>query len=113
MKDLFDDYSDDDAEGYFDEDDLENEFSEADGYEDEPQEVKVALMNKGDIIAIIGIVTNATSGILTRVDPRAEPPVATSRCDSPQAARRLFGKSIRSSVANGWQVFYRGVPLEG
>jgi len=75
--------------------------------------VRVALMSKNEVIALIGIITDTDGGVLTRVDPRATPPIATSRCDTPARAQRLFNRSLRTSIDNGWQIFYDGVPLEG
>jgi hypothetical protein len=75
--------------------------------------VRVALMSKNEVIALIGVITDTEGGVLTRVDPRATPPVSTSRCDTPAHARRLFNRSLKSSIENGWQIFYDGVPLEG
>lgn len=104
MSNTFDEFLDDDG---FEPDEAEDDFDDA------PQTVRVALMNKGDVIALIGVVTSQNGGVITRVDPRAEPPIATSRCDTSQIAERMFSKSLRTSVRNGWQVFYDGVPLEG
>ncbi len=88
-------------------------FYEEDGMSDFEPMVRVALMNKDDVIALIGFVTDEEGGTLTRVDPRASPPIATSRCDTATKARQLFKRSLRTSIANGWDVFYQGVPLEG
>lgn len=75
-------------------------------------EIRTALMLKGELIGVIGLVTSEEFAQVGRFDPRTGEP-RTSRWDDSRKARRGFKNMLRSSVENGWEVFYDGQPLVG
>jgi hypothetical protein len=94
-----------DEEG--DDDDTEDEFEE-----DEFVEVRTAVLQKREMLALISVKTGAAGGVMVRVDPR-EPRPSAQTYDDPAAALRWFRRSLATSRQNGWQIVYEGAPLAG
>jgi hypothetical protein len=98
--------------------DLDDDFDEAlaefDEFEDEVGEVEMrtAVMQKNDMIALLCIKTASAGAAICRVDPREDRP-AVQIYDDANAAVEWFTKSLRTSRRNGWNVIYDGLPLQG
>lgn len=98
--------------------DVDDEFDEAlaefDEFEDEVGEVEMrtAVMQKNDMIALLCIKTASAGAAICRVDPREDRP-AVQIYDDANAAVEWFTKSLRTSRRNGWNVIYDGLPLQG
>ncbi|MEP6789473.1 MAG: hypothetical protein ABJB40_13625 [Acidobacteriota bacterium] len=98
--------------------DVDDEFDEAlaefDDFEDEVGEIEMrtAVMQKNDMIALLCIKTASAGAAICRVDPREDRP-AVQIYDDPTAAVEWFTKSLRTSRRNGWNVIYDGLPLQG
>jgi len=98
--------------------DLDDDFDEAlaefDEFEDEVGEVEMrtAVMQKNDMIALLCIKTASAGAAICRVDPREDRP-AIQIYDDANAAVEWFTKSLRTSRRNGWNVIYDGLPLQG
>ncbi len=106
------DESDDDEE--FDE--LE-EFGEFDTGEFEDIEllevnIRTAILQKNNMLALLCVKTATQGGAICRVDPR-EPNPSVQLYNDPDKALEWFTKSLRTSKANGWAVVYDGLPLRG
>ncbi len=98
-----------DLEDDFDED--LNEFDEFDAELDDV-EMRTAVMQKNNMIALLCIKTASAGAAICRVDPREERP-AVQIYDDPSAAVEWFTRSLRTSKKNGWSVIYDGLPLQG
>ena len=101
--------------------DLENDFAENDEDFEAESELEIELTNvkrrtavltKNDLIAVLGVQTFDQGGTICRVDPREERP-AVQLYDDPEEALNWFKRSLRTSLKNGWQVAYDGLPLHG
>jgi len=95
-------------------DDFEEEMAEFDEFDDELGEIEVrtAVMQKNDMIALLCIKTASAGAAICRVDPREDHP-AVQIYDDADAAVEWFTKSLRTSRRNGWNVIYDGLPLQG
>lgn len=98
-------------------DSLDDDFDEfdLDDLEDfELQEVNIrtAILQKNNMLALLCIKTATQGGAICRVDPR-EPNPAVQLYDDPEKAIEWFTKSLRTSRQNGWSVVYDGLPLKG
>lgn len=95
-------------------DDLDEELADFDEFDDElgSIEMRTAVMQKNDMIALLCIKTATAGAAICRVDPREERP-AVQIYDDPNAAVEWFTKSLRTSRRNGWNVIYDGLPLQG
>jgi hypothetical protein len=109
MRDEFDEELDFDLEDGFDED-----LAEFDEFEDELGDVQLrtAVMQKDQMIALLCIKTASAGAAICRVDPREDRP-AVQIYDDASAAVEWFTKSLRTSKRNGWSVIYDGLPLQG
>jgi hypothetical protein len=109
MRDEFDEELDFDLEEGFDED-----LAEFDEFEDELGDVQLrtAVMQKDQMIALLCIKTASAGAAICRVDPREDRP-AVQIYDDATAAVEWFTKSLRTSKRNGWSVIYDGLPLQG
>lgn len=98
----------------FDPDEFDEEFAEYDEFDNELSEVEVrtAVMQKNDMIALLCIKTASVGAAICRVDPREDRP-AVQIYDDADAAVEWFTKSLRTSRRNGWNVVYDGLPLRG
>lgn len=95
-------------------DDYDDDLAEFDEFDDHLGSVAVrtAVMQKGDMIALLCIKTATAGAAICRVDPREERP-AVQIYDDASAAVEWFTKSLRTSRRNGWNVVYDGLPLQG
>lgn len=109
MSNEFDFETDFDSDDEFDE--LLAEFDEFDDELDEV-EVRTAVLQKNDMVALLCIKTAAAGAAICRVDPREDRP-AVQIYDDPGAAVEWFTRSLRTSRRNGWNVVYDGLPLKG
>ncbi|MFN2501141.1 MAG: hypothetical protein ABR530_03910 [Pyrinomonadaceae bacterium] len=75
-------------------------------------EMRTAVMQKNDMIALLCIKTASEGAAICRVDPREDRP-AVQIYDDANAAVEWFTKSLRTSKRNGWSVIYDGLPLQG
>ena len=93
-----------------------DEFGEDDGDEEdeeEPFEVRTAVMQKNDLLALLSLKISADGvGRIVRVDPRQSMPSAKTYEDA-EAATHWFNRSLATSRRNGWQVIYDGEPSFG
>ena len=101
------------AEFEFDEE-FDEELAEYDEFDDDLDavEVRTAVLQKNDMVALLCIKTAAEGAAICRVDPREDRP-AVQIYDDADAAVEWFTKSLRSSRKNGWNVVYDGLPLQG
>lgn len=97
-------------------DDLEGEFEEefplVRALEFTDVKVRTAVLKKNEMIALLCLKTAEQGGAICRVDPREASP-AVQIYDDPSKAEEWFTKSLSSSLKNGWNVVYDGLPLEG
>ena len=96
------------------EDEFDEELAEFDEFSDEfgDIEMRTAVMQKNDMIALLCIKTASAGAAICRVDPREDHP-AVQIYDDADAAVEWFTKSLRTSRRNGWNVIYDGLPLQG
>lgn len=101
------------AEFEFD-DEFDEEMAEFDEFDDDLDavEVRTAVLQKNDMVALLCIKTAAEGAAICRVDPREDRP-AVQIYDDADAAVEWFTRSLRSSRRNGWNVVYDGLPLQG
>jgi len=97
----------------FDEE-FDEDLAEFDEFDDELGniEMRTAVMQKNDMIALLCIKTASAGAAICRVDPREDKP-AVQIYDDAAAATEWFTKSLRTSRRNGWLVIYDGLPLQG
>lgn len=95
-------------------DDFDEELAEFDEFDDDLDNVAVrtAVMQKGNMIALLCIKTATVGAAICRVDPREERP-AVQIYDDASAAVEWFTRSLRTSRQNGWNIVYDGLPLQG
>ncbi len=74
--------------------------------------VKTAILAKNDMYALLCLKTANEGGAICRVDPREANP-AFQLYDDPAQAEDKYSRNIDTSVKNGWQVLYQGLPLHG
>ena len=96
------------------EDEFDEELAEFDEFSDElgDIEMRTAVMQKNNMIALLCIKTASAGAAICRVDPREDHP-AVQIYDDADAAIEWFTKSLRTSRRNGWNVIYDGLPLQG
>ena len=96
------------------EEDFDEDLAEFDSFDDDLGEIEMrtAVMQKNDMIALLCIKTASVGAAICRVDPREERP-AVQIYDDASAAVEWFTKSLRTSKRNGWNVIYDGLPLQG
>ena len=96
------------------EDEFDEDLAEFDEFSDElgDIEMRTAVMQKNDMIALLCIKTASAGAAICRVDPREDHP-AVQIYDDADAAVEWFTKSLRTSRRNGWNVIYDGLPLQG
>ena len=98
------------------EDELEefNEFDsgEFDDVELEEVNIRTAILQKNNMLALLCVKTATQGGAICRVDPRENNP-SVQLYDDPEKAIEWFTKSLRTSKQNGWSVVYDGLPLRG
>lgn len=98
--------------------DLEREFDdELADFEDFDIEndnvvLRTAVLQKENMVALLCIKSAPVGAAICRVDPRENLP-AVQLYDDPTAALHWFSRSLRTSKANGWNIVYDGLPLQG
>ncbi len=102
-----------DPEFEFD-DELNDELSEFDEFDNELDEVEVrtAVLQKNDMVALLCIKTASAGAAICRVDPREDRPAVQIYNDA-DAAVEWFTRSLSTSRKNGWNVVYDGLPMHG
>ncbi|MDQ1522526.1 MAG: hypothetical protein QOG00_299 [Pyrinomonadaceae bacterium] len=90
----------------------ESEDDEDDEDDGEPFEVRTAVMQKNDLLALLSLKISAGGGRIVRVDPRQRVPSAQTYEDA-EAATHWFNRSLATSRRNGWNVVYDGEPSFG
>jgi hypothetical protein len=80
--------------------------------EEELYEVRTAVMQKNDLLALLSLKISSEGGRIVRVDPRESAPSAQTYED-PDAATHWFNRSLATSRRNGWQIIYDGEPSFG
>ncbi len=90
---------------------FDDEFDEFDEF-DIQMEVRTAILQKNNMVALLCYKGAAQGAAICRVDPREAKP-AVQIYDDPAAALEWFTKSLRSSSQNGWNIIYDGLPLQG
>lgn len=98
-----------DAEDDFDEFD---EFDELDEIELQDVNIRTAVLAKNNMIGLLCVKTATAGGAICRVDPREHNPSVQIYKD-PAKAMEWYTKSLQKSRANGWQIVYDGLPLQG
>ncbi len=102
-------------DGDFDlDDEFDEDLAEFDEFDDGlgDIEMRTAVMQKNDMIALLCIKTAPAGAAICRVDPREDHP-AVQIYDDADAAVEWFTKSLRTSRRNGWNIIYDGLPLQG
>lgn len=91
-----------------------DEFDSGEFDEIELQEVNIrtAILQKNNMLALLCVKTAEKGGAICRVDPREANP-SVQLYDDPEKALEWYSKSLRTSRANGWLVVYDGLPLRG
>ena len=109
MNDDFDYKADFDFEDEFEEEigDLEDEIDS-----DEDLLLRTAILQKNEMTALLCIKSAPAGAAICRVDPRESFP-AVQLYEDREAAMHWFSRSLRTSKANGWNVVYDGLPLQG
>jgi hypothetical protein len=87
-----------------------HQFSDDDGTVDVM--MRTAVLKKNHMVALLCIKSADEGAAICRVDPREEHP-AVQIYDDPAKALEWFRKSLKTSLSNGWQVVYDGLPLQG
>ncbi len=103
-----------------DPEDLEFEDSESDldDFDDFDEEefgevqMRTAVLSKNNMVALLCVKTANQGGAICRVDPRENNP-SVQIYDNPEKAMEWYTKSLRTSLKNGWQIVYDGLPLQG
>ena len=95
-------------------DEFDEDLAEFDEFDDELDEVEVrtAVLQKNNMVALLCIKTASAGAAICRVDPREDRP-AVQIYDDAGAAVEWFTRSLRTSRKNGWNVIYDGLPLQG
>ena len=96
------------------EEDFDEKLAEFDEFDAEFDdiEMRTAVMQKNNMIALLCIKTASAGAAICRVDPREERP-AVQIYDDADAAVEWFTRSLRTSRKNGRSVIYDGLPLQG
>ncbi|MEO8649633.1 MAG: hypothetical protein ABI539_10755 [Acidobacteriota bacterium] len=97
----------------FDEE-FNDESAELDDLDGEVEDVliRTAVLQKNNMVALLCIKSATAGAAICRVDPRESQP-AVQLYDDPEKALEWFTKSLRSSLRNGWNIVYDGLPLQG
>lgn len=91
---------------------FDDEIDELGEFEIDDIEVRTAILQKNNMVALLCYKSAAQGAAICRVDPREARP-SVQIYDDPAAALEWFTKSLRSSSKNGWNVIYDGLPLQG
>lgn len=104
---LEDEFEDEELEG-----DFEDYFDEMEEFELQEVNVRTAILQKNDMLALLCVKTATQGGAICRVDPREANP-AVQLYDDPAKAIEWYTKSLKTSSENGWTIVYDGLPLRG
>jgi hypothetical protein len=74
--------------------------------------IRTAILQKNNMLALLCVKTASKGGAICRVDPREANP-SVQLYDDPEKAMEWYTKSLKTSRANGWLVVYDGLPLRG
>lgn len=88
------------------------DFDEFEEFDEEDVQMRTAVLSKNNMVALLCVKTAGEGGAICRVDPREKQP-SVQVYDDPQKAIDWFNKSLRTSLKNGWNVVYDGLPLKG
>jgi hypothetical protein len=94
------------------------DFEEFDEFEDFGENLdaevlmRTAVLQKNNMVALLCIKGANEGAAICRVDPREEHP-SVQIYDNQEKALEWFTKSLRTSLKNGWNVVYDGLPLQG
>lgn len=102
----------DDFYGADEEDDLADFDDMLAEDDDEPAQMRTAILKKNHMVALLCIKSAPRGAAICRVDPREDKP-AVQIYDDPEKAFQWFTRSLRTSRKNGWEVVYDGLPLRG
>jgi hypothetical protein len=81
--------------------------------DEQPETFKrVALLVKGELLAVISLTRSPRANTVGCLDPRLRSTTVQSFSD-PKRASATFHQAIRKSEERGWRVFYLGTPLLG
>ncbi|MGQ0541861.1 MAG: hypothetical protein ACT4O9_08425 [Blastocatellia bacterium] len=96
------------------EEDFDDELAEFEDFDAELDDVQVrtAVLQKNNMVALLCIKSATEGAAICRVDPRENHP-AVQIYEDPNAALEWFTRSLRTSRKNGWNVVYDGLPLQG
>ena len=94
------------------EDEYEDYFDEIEDLELQEVNVRTAILQKNNMLALLCVKTATQGGAICRVDPREANP-AVQLYDDPEKALEWFTKSLKTSSQNGWKIVYDGLPLRG
>lgn len=96
------------------EEDFDDELAEFEDFDAELEDVQVrtAVLQKNNMVALLCIKSATEGAAICRVDPRETHP-AVQIYEDPNAALEWFTRSLRTSRKNGWNVVYDGLPLQG
>ncbi|MEZ5425803.1 MAG: hypothetical protein R2747_06035 [Pyrinomonadaceae bacterium] len=94
------------------ESEMESYFGEMEEFDLQEVNIRTAILQKNNMLALLCVKTANQGGAICRVDPR-EPNPAVQLYDDPEKAIEWFSKSLRTSQKNGWSVVYDGLPLRG
>jgi len=89
-----------------------DEFEEFDPEDTTDLMMRTAVLQKNNMVALLCIKGANEGAAICRVDPREEHP-SVQIYDDPAKAIEWFTKSLRTSMRNGWNVVYDGLPLQG
>jgi hypothetical protein len=74
-------------------------------------ELRTIVMEKNEMLALIGLSKTDEGASITTVDPRREHPLVKTY--EPWLVEDEFKKVLRLSLRNGWRVIYDGPPSWG
>jgi len=92
-----------------------DEFDEFEDFDDTLESyvlMRTAVLKKNNMVALLCIKGANEGAAICRVDPREENP-AVQIYDDQTKALEWFTKSLRTSLKNGWNIVYDGLPLQG
>lgn len=92
--------------------DYDDELGDLDTFAVEEYNLRTAIMQKDDMIGLLGIMSASSTATICRVDPREGTP-AYQFYEDVDAAKSWFSKSLGTSRRNGWNILYDGLPLRG
>jgi len=95
----------------FEDENLDGDFEDFEDFDEVDVKTRTAILSKNDMIALLCVKTATEGGAICRVDPREGRP-SVQVYDDPHQAVEWFNRSLRTSLKNGWQVVYDGLPLE-